>query len=221
MDIGRDNYTTTQHIQAYLDRDLSTNEVNALGYIIPAVCRWVDRTLGTNFDKLNKDIPFGTTGSGWTQRKFKGGYREIEVTPCQQIITVEAINPYDFSIWYTYTQPLEYTQEPYDYPVKRTLRMRRNEFTGTNLIWPGDLEGIQVTALFTEYDYAKDQYPSDIILLVNHMCAVWLQNNQNAESIQREQVEGHMVMKRIDDLLASDPMVTRVIQSRSDIWLED
>lgn len=222
MDYGKDSYTTAAAVQAYLDRTLTTNETNALAYIIPAASRWIDRTLGTNFDNLNNTIPFGQPGTGWTQKHFQGGEREINIKPCQQITLVQAVNPYDFSVWYTYSQPLEYTQEPYDLPVKRSLRMKLNEFTGNNLKWPGtgDPDLVMVTALFTEYDYVNSCYPNDIVLLCNHIAAVWLQNNQNAEPVQREQLEGHMVMKRIDDLLASDPMVTRVVQSREEVWLD-
>jgi hypothetical protein len=99
--------------------------------------------------------------------------------------------------------------------------MKANEFTGPDLKFPGDSEGVLVTAIFTEYDYVNNCYPNDIVLLCNHLCGVWLQNNQNAEPVQREAVEGHMVIKRTDDLLASDPMFTRVLDSRSEAWLED
>jgi hypothetical protein len=220
MDYGKDNYTTLSAVQAYLDRTLDPNENAILAYVIPAASRWIDRTLGSNYDNLPTNIPFGTTGSGFTQKHFAGGEREINIKHCQQITLVQAINPYDFSVWYTYSQPLEYTAEPYDVPVKTSLIMRANEFTSSNVLWPSGENAIMVTALFTEYDYVNDCYPSDIVLLANHIAGVWLQNNQNAEPVQREQVEGHMVMKRIDDLLASDPMMTRVLDSRQEIYLE-
>lgn len=221
MDYGQDSYTTVAQVQTYLDRTLSANEKAALAFVIPAASRWIDRALGTCFDKLDNTIAFGQPGSGWTQKHFSGGQREINIRPCQQITLVQAINPYDFTVWYTYSQPLEYTQEPYDLPVKRSLRMKMNEFTGHNLKWPGDNNGIMVTALFTEYDYVKNDYPNDIKMLCNHIAAVWLQNNQNTDVITREQIEGHMIMKRTDDLLATDPMVTRIIESRQDVWLEE
>lgn len=220
MDYGKDSYTTATAVQTYLDRTLDTNENNILAYVIPAASRWIDRTLGTCFDNLNT-AAFGQPGSGASQKYFTGGHREINIKPCQQITAVQAISPYDFSVWYTYSQPLEYTQEPYGFPVIRSLRMKENEFTGMNLKWPGDVNGVMVTGLFTEYDYVNSTYPSDIILLCNHISATWLQNNQNAEPVQREAVEGHMVIKRIDDLLASDPMVTRVLDSRQEVWLEE
>lgn len=220
MDLGNDSYTTAAAVGTYLDRTLDPNEDTILSYVIPAASRWIDRTLGTNFDNLNQ-AAFGQAGSGALQLHFSGGKREINIRPCQQITAVQSINPYDFSVWYTYTQPLEYTAEPYDLPVKRSLRMKMNEFTGNNLEWPGDIDGVMVTGLFTEYDYVHNCYPNDIVLLCNHISAVFLQNNQNAEPVQREALEGHMVIKRIDDLLASDPMVNRVIQSRQEVWLEE
>lgn len=223
MDYGKDSYTTVTSVQTYLDRTLTANEQSILAYVIPAASRWIDRVLGTNFDNLNNTIPFGTAGSGWSQRFFAGGYNEINITPCQQITKVEAMNPYDLSVWYTYSTPLEYAQEPYNVPVKNSLRLKMNEFTGggAGLVWPGDEQGIRVTALFTEFDYVANDYPGDIKTLCNHIAAVWMQNNQNAEPIQRESLEGHLVIKRIDDLLASDPMMTRVIESRQQVWLEE
>lgn len=224
MDYGVDSYTTAAAVQTYLDRTLTANETAILAYVIPAASRWIDRALGTNFDKLNKDIPFGTAGTGWTQKHFGGGHQEINVRPCQQILYVQAINPYDFSVFYTYSSPLEYTAEPYDLTVKRSLVLKANEFTaseGEGLKWPGDQNGIMVTALFTEYDYVADSYPKDIITLCNHVSAVWMQNNQNTDVVQKEQVEGHLIMKRMDDLLATDPMVTRVMQSREEVWLDE
>ena len=216
MDYGKDPYTTAAAVQAYLDRTLTSNEMGALAYVIPAVSRWIDRTLGTNFDDVKNN------GRGLEAKHFQGGLREISIKPCQGITLVQAINPYDFSVWYTYSSPLEYTAEPLDQPIKKSLRMKLNEFTGNNLAWPGegDPDLVQVTAWFTEYDYVANSYPNDIVLLANHVSAVWLQNNQNAEPVQKESVEGHMVIKRIDDLLASDPMVTRVIQSREEVWLD-
>jgi len=226
MDYGNDNYTTTSAVQAYLDRTLTTNELTDLAYIIPAVSRWIDRTLGTTFSNLPTNVPFdpnnpSNAACGWQQKHLAGGWQEINIRPCQQILLVQAINPYDFSVFYTFSTPLEYTAEPYDLPVKTSLRMKMNEFTGNDLKWGSDVNSTLVTALFTEYDYVNGCYPYDIVLLTNHLCGVWLQNNQNAEPIQREAVEGHMVIKRMDDLLASDPMFTRVIQSREEVWLED
>lgn len=220
MDLGNDQYTTPTAVQTYLDRTLDTNELAILQYVIPAASRWIDRALGTNFSKLNT-AAFGQAGSGFTQLHFRGGVKEINIKPCQQISLVQAINPYDFSVWYTYSTPLEYTAEPYDQTVKTSLIMKANEFTGPNLIWPPGDNSVMVTALFTEYDYVNNTYPFDIVLLCNHISGVWLQNNNNAEPVQRESVEGHMVMKRIDDLLASDPMFQRVLDSRQEIWLED
>jgi hypothetical protein len=221
VDYGKDDYTTIAGVQTYLDRTLSADEQNTLTYVITAASRWIDRTLGTNFDKLSTTIPFGQPGSGWTQKHFGGGLQEINIRPCQQITLVQAINPYDFSVWYTYTTPLEFVAEPYDYAVKRSLRMKMNEFTGNNLRWPGDQNGIMVTALFTEYDYVNDNYPQDIIMLCNHISAVWMQNSQNTENTEKEMVEGHTVQKRLDDMLKNDPMVSRVIESREEIWLDE
>lgn len=224
MDWGKDSYTTPTAVQTYLDRTLSASELTILSYVIPAVSRWIDRSLGTIFDYLPTNVPFGTVGSGWTQKYFGGGSQEIDIQPCQQIIKVEAINPYDLTVWYTYSTPLEFMAEPYNLPVKRSMRMRANEFTGYDLRWPGDNQGIRVTALFTEYDYTLNNgaggYPTDIVLLANHIAGVWLQNNQNTTNTSREEVEGHLVVSRLDDMLASDPMVTRVLQSRGEIWLE-
>lgn len=225
MDYGNDSYTTAANVGIYLNRALEANETSALAYVIPAVSRWIDRTLGTCFDKLDNTKAFGQTGSGWTQRKFGGGYREINITPCQNILNVQAINPYDFSVWYTYSTPLEYVAEPYNLTVKNSLRIKLNEFTGGDgLKWPGnpgDEESIMITALFTEYDYVHDKVPNDIQLLCNHVSAVWLQNSQNTDGIQREQIEGHLIMKQLDDMLDHDPMITRVINSREQVWLDE
>ena len=221
MDLGQDNYTTVGKVQTYLNRTLEADETAALQIVIPAVSRWIDRTLNSCFDKLDDTIPFGTDGSGWTQRYFGGGYQEININHCQQVLKVQAVNPYDFSVWYTYSSPLEYIAEPYNLPIKTSLRMKVNEFTGNDLKWPGDAEGILVTALFTEYDYARDQYPNDIVLLANHISAVWLQNSENTDAIQRESIEGHLVIKQLDDMLDRDPMVTRVLESRQEVWLDE
>lgn len=213
MDYGKDNYTTAAAVQTYLDRTLDANENSILVYVIPAASRWIDRALGTNFD--NNVVP--------KTLHFAGGHREINIRGCQNITAVQSLNPYDFSVWYTYSTPLEYTAEPYDTPVKKSLRMKANEFTGGGLEWPGkgDPDDIAVTGQFTEYDFVNNCYPNDIVLLCNHIAGVWLQNNQNADPVQRESIEGHNVMKRIDDLLASDPMYQRVLDSRSEVWLEE
>lgn len=221
MDYGKDSYTTSTSIQAYLHRTLSANELTVLGFVIPAVSRWIDRALGSCFDNLDQNNP-----SNFTTRYFNGGVREINIHPCQQIVSVQAINPYDMSVWYTYSTPLEYTQEPFNLPVKTSLRLRLNEFTGNDLNWPsgGNPESIAVKALFTEYDYVRGGYPQDIIMLANHISAVWLQNNRNSTVMTRSSIEGYEMQKNLNnlnDILATDPMVQRIIESRQEIWLEE
>lgn len=216
MDLGQDSYTTAAQVQTYLNRTLEANETASLAIVIPAVSRWIDRTLNSCFDKLDVNDP-----NSWKTRYMGGGYQEINIQHCQRITAVQAVNPYDLSVWYTYSTPLEYMAEPYNLPVKTSLRMKVNEFTGNDLKWPGDAEGIAVTALFTEYDYVNDKYPSDIVLLANHVSAVWLQNSDNTDAIQRESVEGHLVIKQLDDMLDRDPMVTRVLESRQEVWLDE
>lgn len=224
MDYGQDSYTTVADVQTYLARTLSSQEQSILAYVIPAVSRWIDRATGSCFDNLESSIPWGSAGTKFTQKHFPGGYREISIKPCQQIQLVQAINPYDFSVWYSYSSPLEYTAEPYDLPVKRSLRMKMNEFTGNDLKWPGDVDGVMVTALFTEFDYTANDYPSDIKLLANHIASVWLQNNKNTQVWTRQSIEGFEYQKNLNnmnDLLENDPVVTRVLQSREEIWLEE
>lgn len=211
MDYGSDSYTTAAQVQTYLNRTLSASETSALGIVIPATSRWIDRALGTTFSNITTPAT----------KHFRGGFRNINIQPCQSITAVSALNPYDMSVWYTYTAPLEYIAEPYDLPVKKYLQMRRNEFTGHNLKFPGDDVSIAVTALFTEYDFANNKYPEDIVLLCNHVSAVWLQNAINADGVMRESIEGHEIIKKLDDILEKDPMVQRVLHTRQDIWLED
>lgn len=223
---GNDPYTTVAQVQQYLNRTLESNEQATLGFVIPAVSRWIDRTLKTTFTKLPTNVAFDLNNPnnplcGWKQLHFGGGYREMSIRPCQQILSVQAINPYDFSVWYTYTSPLEYTAEPFDYSVKNSMRMNANEFTGNDLKWPGGQNSIMVTALFTEYDYDLGCYPNDIVLLANHISAVWMQNSDNTDPTMREHVEGHEIYKQLDDMLKNDPMVTRVLQSREEVWLEE
>lgn len=211
MDLGQDNYTTPLAVQTYLNRTLYTAEMQALSTVIPAVSRWIDRAVGSCFDA--NPVPMA--------RHFKGGYQIMNIDPCQNITLVQALNPYDNSVFYTYKPILEFIAEPYDSPVKRYLTLRMNEFTGNDLRWPGDDIGVLVTATYTEYDYVNNKYPSDIVLLANHISAVWLDNNKNTDIINKEQIEGHMIIKQTSDLLANDPMVNRIIESRSEIWLED
>lgn len=216
MDYTNDLYTTASQVATYLSRTLTATETSSLAFVIPTASRWIDRTLGTNFGYLDK-----TDNANWTSRQFKGGFNRINIDPCQSITKVEAVNVYDNSVWYTYRTPLEYIAEPYNLPVHNELVLRSNEWNGGATGWPGDDIAIKVTALFTEYDYVNNAYPNDIVLLANHISAVFLAEFQNTDVISEEQIEGHRIMKNPSDILETDPMVWRILDSRKQIWLED
>ena len=218
MDYGQDNYTTPTNVQTYLGRTLTAQENGILVYVIPAASRWIDDALGTIFDDVV------TNGTGVTSRQYRGGFQRINIDPCQSISAVQAINPYNNTVWYTYSTPLEYIQEPYNLPVKTELIMRVNEFTGNNLDWPGGDISIRVTGLFTSYDYVHNQIPFDIQMLVNHISSVFMQNYQNTDVFVREGIEGFVAQKNMNnmnDILKDDPMVTRILAKYERIWLED
>lgn len=208
------DYTDTTKVANYLGITLTVKQTAALAMLIPAVTKWINRYLGSQFDKADP-----------SSRYFKGNYRNISIDPCQAITAVEAINPFDNTVWYTYQTPLEYIAEPYNEDVKTYLTLRANEFTADEgLGFPGGKNNdisIKVTAKFSEYDYTNDKVPEDIVSVATIIASVWLENNSRAAGLMRENIEGHLIEQSFDDILEKDPLVSRVLESRKEIWLED
>lgn len=204
------NYTDATNISEYLQRALTPSETSALNtYILNAVDKWINRTLGSQFDNAAPST-----------RYFDGGGRTIDLDPCQAITAVTAYNN-DGSASYSYTSGDEYVAEPANETIKRELVLR-----GRNLYFPHGNRRIAVTATFTEYEGGV---PGDIVLAATRIAAGIINAGKysgQGENLQEESLEGHMVRynitnNSIDTLMATDPILSNILGARREIYIYD
>lgn len=199
-------YTSTSLVSQYLGRALTADETALFAILLPAVARWIDKTLHSTFDTANA-----------SQRTYDAEGCVIDIDPCQAITLVEAID-YEQSAAYSYTEGTEYVLYPQNETVKNELRSR-SKYGFTN-----GIRRIRVSAKFTEYDFANSKVPEDIQILATRLIASQLRGlaadaEVDAAGVKKESVEGHSVeyltsADYLAQLASSDPITSAILSTR-------
>lgn len=199
-------YTTQSLVEKYLERSLTADEVALFAILLPAVQRWIDKTLSSTFD---------TADASTRTYDAEGGI--VDIDPCQAITKIEAVD-YEGSASYAYTEGTEYVLYPQNETVKNELRARsKHGFTR-------GVARIKVYAKFTEYDFTNNKVPEDIQLLATRLIASQLRGlsadaDVDSAGVKKESVEGHSVEyvtseSYLEQLSNSDPIVSSLISTR-------
>ena len=194
------SYTSPLLVSAYLKRELTSNESVYLSILLPAVDKWINNYTDSSFSEVSE-----------TTRYYDGGSNSIDIDPCTDITSVQAID------WlsdpqvtlYTYL-PTEYTAEPVNETVKNEIRRRYGCFGhGTNRI--------AVTAKFSEYDGAV---PTDIQIAATRIAAglfdTTSKTDDDGNAIKSESIEGHSITygdtdKSVSTIGLGDPVVMGIL----------
>jgi hypothetical protein len=198
------DYTSTTLVSNYLQRALTSNETTLLSTLIPAIKLFIDQETDSNFSSATP-----------TTRYYRGGGRTIDIEPCQNITSVQALDLYDVA-YYTYVIGQDYVIEPANDTVKREIIKRYGCFESGE-------RRIAVTATFTEY---INDVPADIKMVATRLAAVVISNAKivNQGNLSRESLEGHEVMYNsaamLNDAASSDPFIRKTLEQRSEIMVE-
>lgn len=191
------DYTTADQIASYLNKTLSTNEIDALAFIIPAVKKYIDNKLDTNFSSASA-----------TSRYFDGGCSSIDLDPCTSITAIISVDQ-DGNTVTTYTSD-DYLIEPVNETVKREVRARFGR-------WPNGKGNIKVTALFSEYN---NGVPEDIQFIATRLASSMLSSAFSATGVKDESIEGHRVSYDVSQAAANDPVILDMLKQRAQLVTE-
>lgn len=191
------DYTTADQIASYLNKDLTTNEIDALAFIIPAVKKYIDNKLDTNFSSASS-----------SSRYYDGGCPSLDIDPCTAITAIISVDA-DGNTVTTYESD-DYLIEPVNETVKREVRARFGN-------WPAGKGNIKVTALFSEYN---NGVPDDIQFVATRLASSMLNSAHSATGVNQESIEGHSVSYDVAQAAANDPVVMDILNQRAQLVLE-
>lgn len=194
------SYTNSTLVGNFLRRTLTANEISFLAVLIPGVKNWIDLKTDTTFDQA----------AGPTQRFYDGGDQYIDTEPFTGIPILELIDDYGV-VNYTY-QSYDHVTLPQNFDVKTQIKYRYGSF-------PSGSNRLRVTATFSSYDAGV---PEDIQAVATRLCAVLL-NNRVVLGLERESLEGHLVMYNIHALMQvaeNDPVVKSILGLRREILFD-
>lgn len=202
-------YTNATLIAAYLQRELTDDEVAWLNVVIPTIQLWIDRKLNSHFGEVDAET-----------RYFSSDGESIDVTPVQSITAFSALYD-DNTVAYAYTATTEYLTEPVNSVVKNEIRGR-----STNT-FSKKLQRYAVTGKFTEFDYENNKVPDDIQAVATRIAGGLLVAGKATGAggvIQSESLEGHSVsydntQDNIETIADSDPVLQGILGARREVFV--
>lgn len=203
-------YTSQELVESFLGRTLSDGESNLLSTIVKGVERQIDEELDTTFS--NDSSLYGAI------RYFDGGFRHIDIDPCQNITDITLVNPAR-DAFSTLESDL-YLLRPTNSPVSTLIDFRFGRI-------PRGYGNLRVTADFTEYGAEEGGVPSDIKTVATRVVGAMLMSPEMAVGIQQESVEGHSVTYQqnfqgeIQGMFSKDPIVRSLMDSRRRPLIDD
>lgn len=126
-------YTTTELIEAYLGRTLTSEESARISSLQSLVKSWIDGQIGGSF--YTETAPTAST------RYYDGGVKILDIEPCISISKVAQVDT-DESELYVYELNTEFESRPRNKDVKRWIEKRGGAF-------PRGVANIAVTGVFT------------------------------------------------------------------------
>lgn len=204
-------YTTTSLLASYLERALTADEQALFVVLLPAVTRWIDETLGSQFDTVSA-----------TERFYDAEGAVIDIDPVQSITDVKAYDS-DATTSYDYTEGTEYVLYPLNNTVKNQIVSRsKGGFTR-------GMKRIGITGKFTEYDFTNSKVPEDIQMLATRLIASQLRGlsadaGVDEAGVKKESVEGHTVeyvtsVDYLTQVASSDPIVSALLSTRRQLMV--
>lgn len=199
-------YTNQALVEAFLGRPLTDYEANIISMLVYSIERRIDKELGTTFK--NDSALYGAT------RYFDGGNRHINISPVQNITSVQLVSP-DGLISDSVSSDL-YVTQPAGSSVIRSIDMRYGHL-------PLGYSNLKIVGDFTEYGSEGGGVPFDIQTIATRAVGAMITNTDPALGVKSESVEGHSVTYRdgAGDPFQDDPIIKDLMGARTPILLDD
>ena len=159
-------YTTKEQVEAYIKRDLTTNELTLLPGLLVAIQAYIDSKIGGSF---------GTVAE--TTRYYSGNGRIIDIDACSDITAVKLIDNVQ-AVVYTYVLDEELELLPKNDDIKTFIEKRIGSF-------PYGKSNISVTA-----KYSLGAVPDEIKYVATVMVGALVIEGVNPALIS-EGIEGY------------------------------
>lgn len=208
-------YTTKELIAKYLDRTLTANEEAIIAILIPAVTRWINETLGSQYEPAERST-----------RYYDAEGATVDIDPVQDVEYVKAVDT-DDSVAYSYTANTEYLLYPLNSTVKNELASKsRHGFTrGTRRI--------KISGRFTEAvynaDFSTGTVPEDIQMLATRLVGSQIRGltadaDVGEAGVKKESVEGHTIeyvtgADYLTQVSSTDPITASLLSTRRQLLL--
>lgn len=161
-------YTTVQKLCDYLKRDITEHEMNIFPTLLKSATEFVNNYTDSNFDDTDEDI----------YRYYDGGYNEMDIDPCKEVVSVYIMDDEIPSTLYDVT---DYVLEPVNEPIKTSIRLKYSQK------FPTGVANIRVEGKFTAFN---GTVPYEIQLATTMIVADYM---NGARDVQSESIEGWSV----------------------------
>lgn len=204
------NYTNATNVSQFIDRALTANETASLtAFILKAVDLWINRKLQSQFDNVAE-----------TTRYFDGGGHTVDIDPVQAVTEIKSVDN-EGANNYIYVENTDFVLEPVNETVKREIVYR-----GSSSHYPVGERRIAVKGKFSEYDYANNEVPADIVMVATRLAAGVLGAGSLAGdgNIESEELEGHKIkysvqQSSISEIAQSDPILAGILDARREVYV--
>lgn len=190
------SYTDQATIEAYLNRDLTANEVTILPSLLAFIDKKIDDMQGGSYGVLSESTRF-----------YDGGFASVQIDPCRSVSAVELVGT-DNQTARTYTLNEDVVLRPVNEPVKRWLDRRNLSYTYPEqrfVRFPRGKANVKVTAIFN----LGETPPDEVKFLATYMVAR-LFEIKASQGLKSESIEGYSrTYAEID--WANDPVVAEYV----------
>jgi hypothetical protein len=182
-------YSTQNLIEASLKRELSTEELTLLPYILEVVDGYIDDIVGG---------PFGTVLP--STRYYDGGTQIVDIDTCVDVTSVQAVDSLE-NVISDYTIGTQFELRPRNLEYKKYIEFRNFKF-------PKGVANIAVTGKFTE----SLTVPKDIEYLATYLVSQ-LFSSEVIENLKSESIEGYS--RTFGGLIEDNQVVKMIVDKYS------
>jgi hypothetical protein len=180
-------YTTEERIEAYLNRDLNSNEDVLVDELIVYISSFIDSFTNRSWLDVDND----DYASASEERLYDGnGKREIFIDDFSELEQVELLDSQG-SVYVDLTDEDDWILSPLNNTTKQSIYLRNYRF-------PNGPGRIRITAVFN-----SGNLPDDVIMVATALASKFFERAASSGIYKRESIEGYtyelMTGKELDE----------------------